>query len=147
MRRRLHLVPFDVTIPAEKRDSKLTVKLLDERDGILGWMLEGCAEWQRIGLAPPASVVNAGARYFDDKDVVGQWIEECCVTGPELWTPSKALFSSWSTWADAASHAAETQKSLGASLREHGFEDRKQRGGRGWIGIAPHRDQGPGGEG
>ena len=37
MRRRLHLVPFNVTIPEERRDRQLTEKLLKERGGILAW--------------------------------------------------------------------------------------------------------------
>ena len=65
MRRRLHLVPFNVTIPAERRNMHLAEKLLAERDGILGWMLAGCADWQRKGLAPPACVRAAANEYFD----------------------------------------------------------------------------------
>ena len=52
MRRRLHLIPFTVTIPPERRDRKLTEKLLRERDGILAWAVEGCLDWQRMGLNP-----------------------------------------------------------------------------------------------
>jgi putative DNA primase/helicase len=50
MKRRLHLIPFTVTIPPERRDGRLTEKLLKERDGILAWAVEGCSLWQRHGL-------------------------------------------------------------------------------------------------
>jgi putative DNA primase/helicase len=43
MKRRLHLIPFTVTIPPERRDGRLTEKLLKERDGILAWAVEGCS--------------------------------------------------------------------------------------------------------
>lgn len=59
MRRRLHLVPFTVTIPAARRDPQLVEKLRVERDGILRWMMEGCADWQCIDLAPPDCVLEA----------------------------------------------------------------------------------------
>ena len=39
MRRRLHMVPFTVTIPPAKRDKRLPDRLLAERDGILAWAL------------------------------------------------------------------------------------------------------------
>ena len=81
MRRRLHLVPFTVTIPAERRDKHLLERLLEERDGILGWMIEGHASWRELGLAPPESVLRSVEEYFLDEDMVGQWIEERCVTG------------------------------------------------------------------
>jgi P4 family phage/plasmid primase-like protien len=56
MRRRLHLVPFTVTIPSKRRDRTLPERLLAERDGILAWAVQGCLEWQRIGLQPPPAV-------------------------------------------------------------------------------------------
>lgn len=65
MKRRMHLIPFTVTIPPERRDGKLTEKLLAERNGILAWALAGCLQWQRTGLQPPASVLSA-----DRKSVV-----------------------------------------------------------------------------
>jgi P4 family phage/plasmid primase-like protien len=59
IRRRLHLVPFTVTIPPAERDLSLSHKLRAEWGGILGWALEGCLEWQARGLNPPASVRDA----------------------------------------------------------------------------------------
>ena len=61
MRRRLHMIPFTVTIPPERRDPRLTEKLLAERDGILAWAVAGCLAWQRSGLQPPACVQAATA--------------------------------------------------------------------------------------
>ena len=54
MRRRLLLVPFTVQIPPAERDPRLAEKLKAEWPAILRWCLEGCLEWQRVGLAPPA---------------------------------------------------------------------------------------------
>jgi len=41
MKRRLHLIPFTITVPPEKRDQYLQQKLLAERDGILAWAVQG----------------------------------------------------------------------------------------------------------
>lgn len=69
MRRRLHLVPFEVTIPPRRRDKSLSLKLLEERDGILAWMIRGCAEWQANGLtAAPDAVQATSETYFSDED-------------------------------------------------------------------------------
>lgn len=139
MRRRLHLVPFAVTVPPEARDRDLVRKLAAERDGILGWMLEGCAAWQQAGLAPPPIILEAAKGYFADEDLVGQWIEESCQTGPEYRATSQALFASWSAWAEAGGHPKGTQKSLGEALRQKGFEGGKVNRGRGWKGLCPRR--------
>ena len=50
MRRRMLLVPFTVQIPPEERDPDLPAKLKAEWPAILRWAIDGCLEWQRIGL-------------------------------------------------------------------------------------------------
>ena len=50
IRRRFHLIPFAVTIPAEERDGELTEKLKAEWPGILAWIVAGCLEWQSEGF-------------------------------------------------------------------------------------------------
>jgi putative DNA primase/helicase len=54
MRRRLLLVPFTVQIPPAERDPYLARKLKAEWPAILRWCIDGCLQWQRIGLAPPS---------------------------------------------------------------------------------------------
>ena len=135
MRRRLHLVPFTVTIPPERRDRDLMARLTAERDGILAWALEGCGEWQKTGLAPPAAVRNAGMEYFAAEDMLGQWIDECCATGPVARATARALYASWAAWAEATGQPQGSQKSLGEALRERGFVPGKVGTGRGWHGI------------
>jgi putative DNA primase/helicase len=56
IRRRLHLVPFTVTIPAGERDPSLGERLRSECSGILAWAIQGCIAWQTDGLAPPSAV-------------------------------------------------------------------------------------------
>lgn len=136
MRRRLHLVPFDVTIPASRRDPRLGEKLKAERDGILSWMLDGCADWQRIGLAAPDCVRAAANEYFADEDLVGQWLAERCSVGTQFRTPSKLLFSSWKSWAEETGCPAGSAKSLGEALRQRGFRQATVNRARGWIGLS-----------
>ncbi|MAM62363.1 phage/plasmid primase, P4 family [Maritimibacter sp. UBA3975] len=137
MQRRLHLVPFEVTIPAERRDVHLLAKLQEERDGILGWMLEGCAEWREQGLSPPSGILDAASSYFAEEDLVGQWIEENCETGSQCKATAQALFMNWSHWAEAAGHPKGTKKSLGEALRQRGFKSGKVMRTRGWFGLRP----------
>lgn len=135
MRRRLHVVPFGITIAPVRRDPRLSEKLLVERDGILGWMIDGCADWLRLGLAPPRTVVAAAEEYFASEDMIGQWIEEACETDPTCRTPSAALFRSWSGWAEAAGVMVGSQRSLGEALRSRGFRSERTSRTRSWQGI------------
>src|SRR6266436_8900843 len=43
IRRCIDLIPFTVTIPADKRDKDLSEKLKAEWPGILQWAIEGCS--------------------------------------------------------------------------------------------------------
>ena len=143
MRRRLHLVPFSVTIAAEDRDLLLAKKLIDERDGILGWMLAGCADWQRQGLAPPECIRVAADEYFAQEDLTGQWIEECCVCGPEHRAQAAQLYGSWKSWAEAGGFHPGSQKALGEALRARGFTPVTVKRGRGWAGIGRYIGNAP----
>ena len=78
IRRRLHLIPFMVTIPPKERDPQLGERLKAEWPGILAWMIEGCLQWQRKGLAPPAAVTKATNEYLEAEDTVSAWIDEAC---------------------------------------------------------------------
>ena len=72
IRRRLHFIPFTVTIPQNKRDPRLGEKLRAELPGILAWAIEGCLAWQREGLNPPLLVREATADYLAAEDAIGQ---------------------------------------------------------------------------
>lgn len=135
MRRRLHLIPFDMTIPAERRDKDLIAKLKTEADGIFHWALDGCRSWQTMGLAPPRGMIDAADAYFQDEDLVSQWIDEHCDTGPGTWAPSLQLFRSWKTWAEERGLEVGSQRSLGEELRARGFVSERRHRGRGWSGI------------
>ncbi|MES2846556.1 MAG: phage/plasmid primase, P4 family [Pseudomonadota bacterium] len=139
MRRRLHVVPFDVTFAAEARDKSLSAKLSAERDGILGWMLDGCAEWRQSGLKPPVSVLKAARDYFADEDLVGQWIDAACDEDKGVRATAQALFSSWSSWAEARGHVPGSGKTLGDALRQRGYQPGKVGRDRGWIGLRLRR--------
>ncbi len=116
MRRRLHLLPFLVTIPAAERDQTLPVKLRAEYPQILAWMLRGCALWRVTGLNPPASVVAATDEYFEDEDTFAQWLAECCVFDPQSSTTLQDLFASWQSWAEANGEYVGNRRQLAQRL-------------------------------
>jgi P4 family phage/plasmid primase-like protien len=135
MRRRIHLVPFIVTIPSDERDKELFEKLKPEWPGILRWAVEGCLEWQKIGLAPPPTIIAATDEYLVEEDALARWIEECCVTGNHLWGIGAKLWSSWKAWSEANNEWTGTRKSFAQELKQRGFEPDKSQEVRGHKGI------------
>jgi putative DNA primase/helicase len=135
IRRRLHLIPFNVTIPPGDRDPELTEKLKEEWPRILAWMIAGCLEWQRAGLAPPEVVRDATESYFEAQDAVAVWIEDRCVLGASCREPRTALYLSWSDWSQKAGEFSGNQKTFFEKLDGRGFRQVKLRGTRLFEGL------------
>ncbi len=132
IRRRFHLLPFTVRISPEQRDPNLFDKLKEEWPAILAWALEGCLEWQTHGLSPPAAVLDATAEYFDDEDVFGRWLEECCARDPMAHETTRDLYAAWSAWADRSGMSPGTEPKFRGALKARGFESKREAGtGRG----------------
>ena len=132
MRRRLHLIPFTVTIPDEEQDQELEEKLKAEWPAILRWCIDGCLDWQCQKLNPPESVTAATTNYLDAEDAVSLWIEECCTEDSRAWKSSKSLFASWKGWADRAEEFVGSQKRFSGVLQDRGYHPHRQSSLRGF---------------
>jgi putative DNA primase/helicase len=141
MRRRFHLIPFTVTIPPDERDRELDAKLREEWPGILHWMIEGCLEWQRIGLAPPKAVTAATDAYLGEQDAIAAWVEERVEKAQDAWVPRDTLFAEWSRWANAAGDHVGSRTRLYDALERLGLEPSKRDGTRGFLGIRLKRQE------
>lgn len=139
---RLPLIPFTVTIPKERRDMGLSDKLKAEYPGILAWAVQGCLEWQKSRLAPPAAVLEASAAYREEMDPLAGFFDACCLMKPDAWAPTADLRGAYETWATAEGVEKQFRISpneFAERLRQKGCrnEKRKRAGKqeRGWWGV------------
>jgi P4 family phage/plasmid primase-like protien len=124
--RRFKRILFAIIIPDEKVDKHLEAKLKTEWSGILAWAIEGCLEWQRIGMCPPKVVTDATESYLESEDVLGEWLNECCVRDANAWENSTALFSSWKGWAVGRDEWIGSSTEFSKKLEDRGeFTKRK----------------------
>lgn len=139
MRRRLHLIPFMVKISEGELDRGFADKLRPEYPAILAWVLDGFVKWRERGdLDPPETVLGATESYFDNQDLLQQWIDQrCMLTNCSDKTTSTALYSSWKLFCEAAGERPGSQKSFVDRLEAKGFERYRDNAGRGFFGIAP----------
>jgi putative DNA primase/helicase len=135
--RRILLVPFEITIPAEERDKTLPAKLMAEMSGILNWALQGCREWQESGLRPPQEVLAATTEYQEESDVLYEFLTEMCLHEPCAIIEARDLYTCFAAWWEVAGNKKPmSQKSFGARLKEKGLEHRRNSSGRfEWVGI------------
>jgi putative DNA primase/helicase len=137
IRRRMLIVPFMAEIPPEDRDPKLPEKLKPEWPAILRWCIDGCLKWQKIGLAPPPIVRHVTDEYFEDQDIIGEWIEDRVnlEPGPQAFTLSSVLFTSWKAWCEGQNLKPGSEKVFVEALKDRGFKKVRKAHGRGFEGI------------
>jgi putative DNA primase/helicase len=129
IRRRMNLLPFTVTISDKERDPNLTEKLKKEWSGILAWMIEGCLQWQRIGLSPPQKVIDATEDYLDDEDTLGAFLNEYCIVDVNAEVSSADLFESWKEWAGENNAFIGSAKMFSGWMGERGYTKTRDRAG------------------
>ncbi len=129
--RRIRLIPFQAQIPPGEQDPTLkgpSGKLRAEHSGILTWAHKGYLMWKDEGLAAPQAVRDATQAYRSDMDVLGAFINECCIVGEAYNVRSGSLYETYKSWCEENGERPLTQKSLGMKLEERGFAKAKVRG-------------------
>jgi putative DNA primase/helicase len=135
IRRRFHLIPFIVTIPPGERDKELSANLVAEHPGILHWIIEGCLDWKKVGLAPPDAVKDATEHYLEAEDAMKLWLEECCAQDPNYVTTVGILFERWKAWAEDSGEFVGSARRFSQRLEANGFEPCRPHEGRSFRGL------------
>jgi putative DNA primase/helicase len=134
--RRVRLIPFDVVIPEAQRDKGLMSKLLEEAPGILAWAVRGCLDWQKSGLRAPDEVLAATEEYRHEQDVLGAFLDECCLVEPGLRDTARNLYGAYTQWAKDNGVFCWSCKKLMADLAARGFDECWHLSLRGRAGLA-----------
>ena len=125
---RVHLLRWEVVIPEEERDQRLSEKLAGELSGILNWALEGHRAWRETGLDAPPSVRAATDEYRQDSDVLGGFLEECFVAEESAHVSAAAVRELYKRWCERTGEKALSENKVGAVLKERGYVRGKERG-------------------
>lgn len=95
--RRIHIIPFTVTIPEEVVDKNLPYKLMKELPDILAWMADGYKMWKSEGLRKPKVIANAVEEYRNEMDVISAFLaSDYVVQGGEV--KAQALYAVYCQW-------------------------------------------------
>lgn len=132
--RRIYLIPFTVQIPDHMVDKSLKYKLRDEMPGILKWMADGCAMWQREGLNPPLSVQSAGKDYQHEMDVISRFVDECCERSGYETVRAADLYAAYKRWATENNEYCMSSTRFGKEIGGR-FEKRLIKTGTVYVGI------------
>lgn len=129
--RRMRLIPFGVKFwdaeagevgPDDLRQDKgLPERLREEYPGILAWLVRGCIDWLQFGEQLPPDVKEETSGYRESQDVIGSWMQECCVTAHAFSVQATELYLSYKAWCELNGEWSVSQRRFGASMTERGF--------------------------
>lgn len=135
MKRRVILLPFDVTIPPQEWDRNMETKLLAERDGILAWIVRGAMLYLAYGLEPPEDVTAATEQYREELDPLASFAETLTFD-PGAWTAAADLRAALERWGkEEGLKTVPDGRALGVWLSARGVVPERHHGGRGWRGV------------
>jgi len=134
IKRRIHLVPFTVTIPQAERDHGLVRKLQAEWPKILNWAIDGCQAWRANGLQPSSRIMEATEQYVEAEDVLGAWLAECCDRNGT--TDGRVLFESYRKWCDEQGESAWSRKGWSSAMLDRGFSQKRTEAARLFSGVS-----------
>lgn len=103
---------------------------------------QGEADPDRRGYTYPAAVKAATEGYRSDMDVVGQFIDDCCVRDLTAKVATAELYGAWKVWAAEVGEYPMSQKMLSPRLEEKGFT-RHRSNGIWFHGLRVHPSRSP----
>lgn len=121
--RRMKLIPFNFTIPKSEVDPDLPRKLEAELPGILAWGVQGTLDWLEHGFREPQVVTDATSSYRQDQDILGDFIEDCCMIEHLATAPKATLKEAYHEWCRTTGLDPVSNWTLKSRLTERGITD------------------------
>lgn len=119
--RRVIVMPWTVTIPEESRRDfeEFVGELLEERAGILNWLIDGARDTLANGLFIAEAARMATEAYRDDSDQIGGFIKRCVeiVAGEKV--QARQMYQAYSAWARANAMTPRHETKFGRDARKH----------------------------
>jgi P4 family phage/plasmid primase-like protien len=127
--RRIRLIPFEVTVPAEERDAKLYMKLRAEAPKILGQLIKCGIHAANHGMEPSKLMVKHQEEYKEENDFLADFFNERCLFMPNLDATAGELHAEYNSWARETSghifNRTAFGRILGSRLTALGISKRK----------------------
>lgn len=118
--RRIVVIPFDFTVPEDKKDVFLPKKLKNEMSGILNWAIEGYRRVIETGrLTKSIDSIEAKNQFAREGDTVRLFIDECCERGESFQCYTEILYRHYSDYCIENKYYACASNEFGRRLKTH----------------------------
>lgn len=134
--RRLLLVEFNQIIPPDERDKLLSIKLAQEKAGILNWLIEGALDWMAEGLQVPEIVSKATDTYKMESNPVASFAESCLAeAAPNHNLSAKLVRKVYEGWCRDNGVDPMNANAFGRAMTGRGIKRDKVGGVMNYIGL------------
>lgn len=134
--RRMRVIPFDVEITDEQKDTQIDERLELAADAVITWAIEGWFDYcDRGAMGEPDTVQNATGAYQVDSDPVKRFTLEECIIGSNVYVTTRRLFEAWNRWIDSEGGDRLTEKEFARQLDGLGFDGKRTKTGKIRTGI------------
>ena len=136
---RIIKVPFQVTIPREKRDTGLKKYLmtdLSERSGILNWAIEGARKWNASGLRTSKEITELTAMYRTEQDLTGQFLSEVCHMCRGSVVSKDVLYSEYVGYCRRINETPKSKNAFGHDTLQRGIKETRTSNNRYWQDVS-----------
>ena len=103
--------------------------------GILNWLMQGCRIWQKNSLQIPVEVQKQVDQYKSSMDLLGQWLQDCCIHEPEGQCRARAAYESFANWCKRGGHNAISEVKFAQKMAERGYKSESNRNGKVYLGL------------
>jgi putative DNA primase/helicase len=119
--RRIKKVPFERSVPVHERDPRLKAMIEDPSVGgkaVLNWMVQGCLQWQSVGLKEPERVTFEVDAYREEQDKLGMFIEEYVIIDETASVPAADAYRQYCMWCQGVGERPIVLTSFITRMRE-----------------------------
>lgn len=133
--RRLVLLPFSRKFADDEKDPALEQKLLDERDAILMWMVEGAKRYLQDGTRMSTRMRSELGTYRSESDLLGEFLADKTTADPIGKVSQVMLYGSYRHWCEDCGVRPLSKKTFTQRMAERGFPEGKSGKNRFYTGL------------
>lgn len=116
--RRMRIIKFERKFQEDEQDKDLKAKLLEEKEGILAWLVEGAYKYYKDGLKTPEEIKEATKDYKKQMDVISNFIDENLLITQNIKDKINAtkLYNEYREWAVEGKEYVYTKTKFGIEM-------------------------------
>lgn len=113
----LSFVDHPIEPNERRREPNLLNRLKQETPGILAWLVRGLLSFRMEGLNPPNIISDATRDFQCEVDIIGQFINECCLVEREAREQAGALQRRYRIWCEENGYRPVSPQAFSNYLR------------------------------